>query len=99
MDEIQRVLIQSGRKDLAKEYYKKIAGRTQPDIKSSSRGTINLRSDDFKNRTTFDYIIESLKLDDEFRKEIKKVPESDEPETTLDDYDEIEVQVVQSILR
>lgn len=45
MDEIQKVLIKEGRKDLAQKYYKKIAGTTQGKL-SDIIQAFNDRADD-----------------------------------------------------
>ena len=72
------------------------AGRIQPIVESTIRTVIILRKDDFKDSGMFHGIMEQLGLHDALHKALAGIDTGDEPVTTHDDYDEIEMTVVKS---
>lgn len=96
MDEIQKVLIKAGHKDLAAEYYKKIAGRWQPDIKSMKRTSIVLDKNDFKDKNFFNGLLDDLGLSDAFHKKVRNFDSGGEPDPSIDFYDQITIFVSKS---
>ena len=96
MDEIQKVLVKAGRKDLAQKYYQKISGRYQPDISSTQRAIITLDEKDFKSKSFFRGLLDDLGLANAFYKKIKKFDSGDEPEPEIDFYERITLTVSKS---
>ena len=68
-------------------------GAYMPDLKSSAKAGVILRKDDFKDQGVWDSIIEQLRFNDVLKKKKKEYGDTDEPDSSIDDYDQVIVYI------
>jgi hypothetical protein len=76
----------------------KQSGGFLPPLTSNRGMVVTLRRDDFKNDSTFDYMIELGNFLSELQRKQKEQEESEEPDVGINDYDELELHISHSKL-